>query len=292
LPKPAGLKPLVRRYTKLAVVPHAANQYRPHAIRRHGLVALLVVIIAIQAVYNFSATGAVLGARAPISPQALLADTNARRAERHLQPLRIDDRLSRAAGLKADDMFRQQYWAHVAPDGTTPWHWFGAAGYDYAAAGENLAKNFTTADATVTAWMSSPMHRQNILTPEYTNVGFAAVDGTLSGKAATLIVALYGKPAAAPIILGVAAPTAAPAPQAMSPVARLGVALKSMTPAAVASLFIAAIGITVALTAHAHRRKLPRSLRAGWYRHHGLVKAGGMLSLIIVMLFLYSGGQI
>lgn len=277
---------------KLAFVPHGANQYRPHLVRRYGLVALLVVIIGIQGVYNFSATGSVLGVRASITSKELLADTNAQRTERGLQPLQMNDELSKAAFLKASDMFRQQYWAHVAPDGTTPWHWFGAAGYNYAAAGENLAKNFTTADATMTAWMSSPEHRQNILTRNYTNVGFAVVDGTLQGKPTTLIVALYGQPASMPVTAGASIPTETPSHQTISPMARFGVALESMTPALFASLFLVVIAMVVALTAHVYRRKLPKKMQQSWYRHHGLLKVGGMLSLGVVMLFLYSGGQI
>ena len=42
-------------------------------------------------------------------------------------------------------------------------------------AAENLARGYTTADATVAAWMASPGHRANVLDPKLNRVGVAAV---------------------------------------------------------------------------------------------------------------------
>src|SRR5690606_39542643 len=67
--------------------------------------------------------------------------------------------------------------------GTKPWHWLIEAEYGYTKAGENLAKNFYTAEAVTAAWMDSPDHRKNILEPDYTEVGFAVVSGELKGEA-------------------------------------------------------------------------------------------------------------
>ena len=44
-----------------------------------------------------------------------------------------------------------------------------------ARAAENLARGYTTADATVYAWMASTSHRANVLDPLLTRVGVAAV---------------------------------------------------------------------------------------------------------------------
>lgn len=290
--RPPRLKRTVRRHLKLAFVPHGANQFRPHAVRRYGLVAFLLLVIGVQAVYNVTATGTVLGAKTAITSQELLQDTNAERAKRGLAPLRPNDRLSRAAALKARDMFARQYWAHVAPNGTTPWYWLKAAGYEYAVAGENLARGFGSADAAMTAWMSSPDHRKNILGEKYGDAGFAVASGMLDGQPTTLLVALYGQEASAPAAVGAVAPMVTPTNQVISPMARVGIALQSMTPVAMASVFLLAVLAAVALTAHAYRRKLPKSLRESWYRHHGLLKAGGMASLVVLVIVLYSGGQI
>ncbi len=295
--KVVQLKKRIHRHIKMVFVPHKANQYRPHLIRRYGLAVVLLLVIGMQVGYNVAITGRVLGAKASISTQSLLASTNTQRADNHLPVLTMNDQLSQAAFLKAQDMFQGQYWAHVSPSGTTPWHWFGEAGYNYSYAGENLARNFSTADAATVAWMASSEHRANILDTHYTQVGFAVVDGTIDGKPTSLIVALYGEPAstvATTSVAGVQVPhvEAAAATGTMSLVTRFGVALQSITPAALGSMMLILVVTGVALLAHTYRKKLPIALKRTWYRHHGIVKAGGMLSLCLVVVFLYSGGQI
>src|SRR5690606_16105426 len=76
--------------------------------------------------------------------------------------------------------------------GTEPWHWYSAAQYPYAAAGENLAKGFRTSKALATAWMHSDSHRENILGADYKDVGIAVVNGVLAGEETTLVVAHFG----------------------------------------------------------------------------------------------------
>ncbi|MFI5212535.1 MAG: CAP domain-containing protein [Candidatus Saccharimonadales bacterium] len=289
--KVVTLKKKLNRHIKMTFVPHKSNQYRPHLIRRYGLAVVVVLVIGLQVGYNFSTTGRVLGQKEAIATTDLLADTNTQRVANQLAPLQLDAKLSQAAFLKGQDMFAKQYWAHQAPDGTTPWHWFNQAGYNYAFAGENLAKNFTTADGATVAWMASPEHRANILDVNYTQVGFAVVDGSLDGKPASIIVALYGEPVSA-IATTAGVQTVAPAPHSLDFVTRLGVAVQSVSPAAIGALMLILLAIGVALMAHMYRAKLPKLLRQSWYRHHGLIKVGGMMSLCLIVLLLYSGGQI
>jgi len=288
-----SVKTRINKRVKLAVVPHKANQYRPHAIRRYGIAVLLVAVIAVQAVYNGVHSGNVLGVQAQITPTGLLAATNQQRANDNEQPLNINPELMKAAQLKVQNMFAEQYWAHTAPDGTTPWHWFDVVGYNYDSAGENLAKDFTTSDSTVSAWMASPTHRANILNSSYKDVGFAIMDSTLNGQPTTLVVALYGSPEL-PSVQGASTTTdASDVNEPMSFMSRLGVGLQSMTPAAVSSVVVLLAAMLIALLAHMYRKKLPRSLRMSWYRHHGVYKAIGFASLAVVIIFAYgSGGQI
>ena len=42
--------------------------------------------------------------------------------------------------------------------------------------------------------MNSPTHRENILRKDYSEVGFAVVNGTLNGEQTTLVVQMFGKP--------------------------------------------------------------------------------------------------
>ena len=286
------MKTRVHKRVRLAAVPHRANQYRPHAIRRYGIVAILVAIIALQALYNGVSHGNVLGVEAQITASGLLAATNQARIDQHEKPLTINPELNKAAELKVKNMFNMQYWAHDAPDGTTPWHWFSVAGYNYQSAGENLAKNFTTDSSAVAAWMASPSHRANILNTSYQDVGFAVMDSTLGGQPTTLIVALYGSPETA-VQGATVSRDVSDINEPMSLMSRLGVGLQAMTPAAVSSLVVLLAATIVALSAHIYRKKLPAHLRRSWYRHHGIYKAIGFTSFAIIIIFAYgSVGQI
>ena len=73
----------------------------------------LLVLIAILA------TAAAVPA-AEITPQNVIAEINVHRASAGLPPLQEDSRLLRAANLRMRDMEEQSYWAHVAPDGRSP----------------------------------------------------------------------------------------------------------------------------------------------------------------------------
>jgi hypothetical protein len=97
-------------------------------------------------------------------------------------------------------MFSKDYWAHNAPDGTTPWVFIKGAGYNYIYAGENLARGFSSAQDVITAWMNSPEHRQNVLSPNYQNVGFAVSTGKLNGEDTVLVVEMLGSTNLAPAV--------------------------------------------------------------------------------------------
>lgn len=283
------------RQIKLAFFPTKANQYRPFIIRRYALLAIIVSVIGAQLGYNLTTTGSVLGTTVKITPEELLNDTNQQRADSHLAPLRSSPRLAQAAFLKAQDMFAKQYWAHESPTGTTPWQWLSDANYNYTYAGENLAKNFKTADAATVAWMASADHRSNILGSHYSEVGFAVVDGVLGNKPSTLIVAFYADPAEQPVVAGAQTIPVAVAPthQAVGPLTRLGVAVQSITPAALGSVVIAIIIAIVAVGAHLRRHQLPvAKRRSTLHRHHGILKGTIMMTLVVVIIALYSGGQI
>lgn len=281
----------------MALVPHRKNQYRPHLIRRYGLAGVLVVVAMLLGGYNLTTSGSVLGDRPVISSQGLLAATNQVRSGYGGHELELNETLSEAARLKAEDMFRQQYWAHTAPDGTEPWQWFDKVGYAYSDAGENLAKNFMTSQSVVSAWMNSQTHRYNVLDTDYTQVGFSTVSGVLEGKPAQITVALYAKPTTDQEVAGVARVAGGKVIEpsvgtSVSLAARLGYALQTMSPAALTS-FVLLLGVSsVAFVAHAYRTKLPRPLQRSWYRHHGLYKGVGTMTLVVVMIALYSGGQI
>ena len=292
-PATVPLKRRVHKRVKLAVVPHKANQFRPHAVRRYGIAIIVAFVLLAQGLYNGVTSGNILGTEAQVTTAGLLAATNSARVEQGEKPLANNAQLAEAAKLKVRNMFDKQYWAHTAPDGTAPWHWFGKVGYAYADAGENLAKNFTTSDSTVSAWLASPTHRANVLKPEYQDVGFAVMSGMLGDKPTTLIVALYGTPDQATVQGAAHSETVSGIDMSLSIMARIGLGLQALTPAAISSIVVLAIAANIALVAHIYRRKLPLALRRSWYRHHGIYKAVGFASLAIIIVFAYGGvGQI
>ncbi len=292
-PATVPLKRRVHKRVKLAVVPHKANQFRPHAVRRYGIAIIVAFVLLAQGLYNGVTSGNILGTEAQVTTAGLLAATNSARVEQGEKPLANNAQLAEAAKLKVRNMFDKQYWAHTAPDGTAPWHWFGKVGYAYADAGENLAKNFTTSDSTVSAWLASPTHRANVLKTEYQDVGFAVMSGMLGDKPTTLIVALYGTPDQATVQGAAHTETVSGIDMSLSIMARIGLGLQALTPAAISSIVVLAIAANIALVAHIYRRKLPLALRRSWYRHHGLYKAVGFVSLAIIIVFAYGGvGQI
>jgi hypothetical protein len=279
-------------------VPHKANEYRPHLIRVHGIVAVLVVALVIQLAYSVVTTGkmSVLGAASDIQTAELLVDTNAEREKAGLRPLEINALLSEAAFLKAQNMLDEQYWAHVSPSGAQPWKWFADAGYHYNYAGENLAKNYPTAGATIDAWMNSPTHRENILKGAYLDVGFAVLEGTLEGEETVLVVAMYGAPVtqagAAPSkeTLGFSAANVDAAP--LTPAAYFASAFASLSPVSMVILGLFAVVAVVGAVAHAYRHKLPKALKRGWRSHHGLYAVAGMVVFGVLIILATGGGSI
>jgi hypothetical protein len=126
----------------------------------------------------------------------LLSATNAQRQQNGVANLKLNDKLTSAAQAKANDMIARNYWSHNTPDGQEPWVFFTNAGYNYQKAGENLAYGFATSGDTVTGWMNSPPHRENLLDSTFTEVGFGFANGNNfnSSGQETVVVAEYGEP--------------------------------------------------------------------------------------------------
>lgn len=287
----------VRKHLKHALIPHKGNHYRPHLVRLHGITAVLVLALFIQLGYGFFTSGRleVLGRVSNISVSELLTNTNEERAKDGLPALNVSEELTEAAFLKARDMFANNYWAHTSPTGVTPWKWLGDAGYNYDVAGENLAKNYPTADATVAAWMNSETHRANIMSQRYQDIGFAVVDGMLDGRDTTLIVAYYGTPASV-AVEGSNIERAVFAPPVSNsvgnPLTYFGTALQSLSPATLGVLAMLTIVAMVAIAAHHYRRKLPKAWRQSWKQHHGMYTLGLVTGLAVLIVFATGGGQI
>lgn len=194
-------------------IPRQSNNHRARILHP----SVLTVIVAGFLVYQFGLNfyllvrPSVLGFASSISPEKVIEATNQKRGEKGLAPLTINTKLNEAAQRKAGDMFAFDYWAHTSPSGRNPWTFFQEVGYKYIYAGENLARDFQDSGSVVEAWMNSPSHRDNLLNPNYKEIGLAVVNGTLNGVETTLVVQLFGTPT----------PAVARAPQPPAPAFQL-----------------------------------------------------------------------
>jgi len=102
---------------------------------------------------------------------AIVCLVNQERKRFGLPRLRESVRLDRSAQGHSDDMVRRNYFAHVAPGGSSPFDRISATGYRWSAAGENIATGFPTPASVIAAWMSDVGHCQNILEPAYAHIG-------------------------------------------------------------------------------------------------------------------------
>lgn len=129
-----------------------------------------------------------------ISKASVVEMINYYRALHGLAPLKEDSRLDEAADDRIRDMEEMEYYGHQGPDGRSPFAWLRPHGYDFAAAGENLAQGFETAPILVQSWMESPGHRANILSDAFENVGIAIIEGAPTGrKSGKTVVAIFAK---------------------------------------------------------------------------------------------------
>lgn len=189
-------KPRNKKQFKHHFLPHPKHRVRATLLSNRLLTLYIFILLAgfLFIKYTPIVAPGVLGYASNINIDTLLEDTNKRRASMGLSQLKINSKLSIAAKNKAEHMFKENYWAHVSPKGIEPWKFILDANYDYLYAGENLAKNFNTSSEVVEAWYNSPSHRENMLNPKYSDVGFAIVNGTLQGYDTTLVVQMFGHP--------------------------------------------------------------------------------------------------
>lgn len=173
---------------------HHHNNHKPRLLHLSSLTVLVSLVLFFQVSLTLftRARPGVLGFASHIAADEVVAITNQQRASAGLAPLRLNGILAQAAHAKANYMFANNFWAHNAPDGTTPWVFIQQAGYNYRYAGENLARDFNDSASVVSAWMGSPTHRNNILSNRYNEIGVAVVDGILGGQETTLVVQMFG----------------------------------------------------------------------------------------------------
>lgn len=176
------------------IIPRESNNQKAKLLHNSSLTLITFAFIFYQLIISFVPSFAprILGFAANISPDEVVRLTNEKRTQAGLSALSLNSTLSQAAQAKGADMLNKGYWAHVAPDGTQPWAFFTNFGYKYRYAGENLARDFSSAGSAVEAWMNSASHRENLLSSKYKEIGIGVVEGNLAGVDTTIIVQFFG----------------------------------------------------------------------------------------------------
>lgn len=96
---------------------------------------------------------------------------NKQRVNNGLQPLTKNWTLAKMARCKSQDMVTHNYFSHTSPVYGSPFTMMQDFGLKFTAAGENIAEGQPTPQAVMNAWMNSPGHRANILSPAYNQIG-------------------------------------------------------------------------------------------------------------------------
>jgi len=177
-------------------IPQEKNNYRADILKNGFLILLVGIYLLNQSFIKYLTISrpGILGYSSEITAQKVFDQTNNERTKLGLAPLKYNSVLSDSASKKAKDMFADNYWAHTAPDGMTPWDFLKSVGYKYSVAGENLARDFYDTESLLKAWMNSPTHKANIIHPKYQEIGIGVVNGTLGGIKTTLVVQHFGTP--------------------------------------------------------------------------------------------------
>jgi len=149
--------------------------------RRTTLILTLTVLLAFGAAACELRPAPPVGGGGGASPASvtLLGIVNAQRSAYGLPALIWCPPLERSAQSHAEDQAIHNTMTHVGSDGSVLSQRVTRAGYfGWSAAGENVAANWPSGAAVMDAWMNSPGHRANILSPSFTyfgaGVGWAA----------------------------------------------------------------------------------------------------------------------
>ncbi|RBP04735.1 cell wall-binding repeat-containing protein [Rossellomorea aquimaris] len=101
----------------------------------------------------------------------ILDQANALRARHLVAPLQVDPKAQEVARAHSKDMATRNFFSHDNPDGLSSFQRMDQAGISYSSAGENIAAGQFNAIAVHDAWVNSPGHRQNILSPLFKKLG-------------------------------------------------------------------------------------------------------------------------
>lgn len=117
----------------------------------------------------------------PASEAKMLTLINQEREKAGVKPLVANEELRAVGRQHAIDMLKRGYFAHINPEGKDPFDRLHRQGISFETAGENLAFAPTVELAHV-GLLNSPHHLENIVEPEFGQLGMAVISAGLFGK--------------------------------------------------------------------------------------------------------------
>lgn len=153
---------------RIDMFPLRSSRFPGFPLRTGILVLIMASLLALAMLSSF--TPAAFGYED--EELAFLALINNHRQVNGLAPLTISPSLYNASEGHSYDMGVRNYFAHNTPEGITPWDRIRAAGYGYNTyLGENIAAGYVSAQSVFDAWLNSPGHNANMLSPNFRAVG-------------------------------------------------------------------------------------------------------------------------
>lgn len=182
------------RHLRTLFLPHNHNNHKAKVLWTQSLFIMLGLYLMGRSIIDITIglKPGVLGYASQIDVNKIIELTNSQRLNANVGTVKENSLLSAAAEAKVNDMFKNNYWAHISPQGVEPWTFVSEKGYKYQHAGENLARDFSNSKDVVAAWMASPTHKQNLLDRRYKDMGIAVKDGYINGVETTIVVQLFG----------------------------------------------------------------------------------------------------
>lgn len=100
---------------------------------------------------------------------------NETRSQNGLAPVTVNLQLMTAAETHSQNMATQDFFSHTGLDGSQVSDRSQAAGYRSTFVGENIGAGYASPEAAFEGWINSSGHRENILNPNYTEIGVGYV---------------------------------------------------------------------------------------------------------------------
>jgi len=123
----------------------------------------------------------------------IINQINQERSSNKLAEVTTNEKLTKAADDKLDDLIEKNYWENNSPEGTTPWVILESNGYNYEEATMLLARGYNSAKEVVDGWLDSTS-KDYLLDKKYSNAGVAIKTGTIQGNSSKLVVLYLASP--------------------------------------------------------------------------------------------------